>query len=79
MLGMAFLFALPSDAKTSRANAVAWLVVGTPPMLLMHGFVGTLTLDDVWRAALAGLVTWPVRIWARCVFVLPANSCSAQW
>ena len=25
-------------------------------MLVMHGFVGTLTLDDAWRAALAGLV-----------------------
>ena len=41
------LFALPSDAKTSRANAVAWLL-WTPPMLLMHGFVGTLT-PMMWR------------------------------
>lgn len=56
MLGMVFLFALPGEAKVSRANAVAWLIVGTPPMLVMHGFVGTLTLDDAWRAALAGLV-----------------------
>jgi hypothetical protein len=56
LLMMAFLFMLPGSAAVSRANAVQWLLVISLLVVGQYFFAGLLTLDDMGRAALLGLV-----------------------
>lgn len=56
LLMMAFLFMLPGSAATSRANAVQWLLVMTVLVCSQYIYAGVLTLDDIWRAGLLGVV-----------------------
>ncbi|MBT6275274.1 MAG: sulfite exporter TauE/SafE family protein [Chromatiales bacterium] len=50
MLGMVFLFSMPEKAIISRANALTWLFIVTPPILVAHAIGGTLDWDALWRS-----------------------------
>lgn len=56
LLMMTFLFMLPGSAAVSRANAVQWLMVMSLLVVGQYAYAGLLTLDEMWRAALIGLV-----------------------
>ena len=56
LLMMTFLFLLPGSAAVSRANAVQWLMIMNLLLISQYVYAGLLTPDEMWRAALIGLV-----------------------
>jgi len=55
LLGMLFLFSMPSSAEVSRANALSWLFLVTPFVLAAHFIGGSLDFDALWRSLVMGL------------------------
>ena len=56
LVAMIFFFSLPASGAESRANAVFWGIVLSYALIAGHMALGNITVDDLWRSALLGLV-----------------------
>ena len=53
---MIFFFSLPASGAESRANAVFWSSILSCVLIAGHIALGNITVDDLWRSALLGIV-----------------------
>ena len=54
LVAMIFFFSLPASGAESRANAVYWGIVLSYVLIATHMVLGSITVDDLWRATLLG-------------------------
>ncbi len=53
---MIFFFSLPASGAESRANAVFWGGILSCALIAAHIALGNISVDDVWRSMLLGIV-----------------------
>ena len=53
---MIFFFSLPVSGAESRANAVFWAGILSCALIATHIALGNISVDDVWRSMLIGIV-----------------------
>ena len=56
LVAMIFFFSLPASGAESRANAVFWGIILSCALITGHIALGNITVDDLWRSALLGIV-----------------------
>ena len=56
LVAMIFFFSLPASGAESRANAVFWSSSLSCALIAGHIALGNITVDDLWRSALLGIV-----------------------